>query len=87
MATGGMGDVLTGMVGGFLAQGFVPLEAAKLAVFLHGLAGDAVAHRKGERGMAATDLIEEIPRLLRALSCQSCQIDDFSFPLRAERVD
>ena len=87
MATGGMGDVLTGMVGGFLAQGFVPLVAAKLAVFLHGLAGDWVAHQKGERGMAATDLIEETPRLLRTLACKSSQIDDFSFPLRAEMVD
>jgi hydroxyethylthiazole kinase-like uncharacterized protein yjeF len=87
MATGGMGDVLTGMVGGFLAQGFVPLVAAKLAVFLHGLAGDWVAHQKGERGMAATDLIEGTPRLLRTLACKGSQIDDFSFPLRAEMVD
>jgi len=86
MATGGMGDVLTGMVGGFLAQGFVPLEAAKLGVFLHGLAGDLVAHKKGERGMAATDLIEETPRLLRALAKRSGQIDDFSFSLRTEMV-
>jgi hydroxyethylthiazole kinase-like uncharacterized protein yjeF len=87
MATGGMGDVLTGMVGGFLAQGLPPVEAAKLGVFLHGLAGDWVAHRKGERGMAATDLIEEIPRLLQALACKRGQIDDFSFPPRVERAD
>jgi len=87
MATGGMGDVLTGMVGGFLAQGFHPVEAAKLGVFLHGLAGDWVAHQKGERGMAATDLIEGIPRLLQALACKRGQIDDFSFPLSVERVD
>jgi NAD(P)H-hydrate epimerase len=87
MATGGMGDVLTGMVGGFLAQGFTPLAAAKLGVFLHGLAGDWVAHQKGERGMAATDLIEGIPRLLQALARQSGQVDDFSFPLRVEMAD
>jgi len=87
MASGGMGDVLTGMVGGFLAQGFVPLEAAKLGVFLHGLAGDLVAHKKGERGMAATDLLEETPRLLRALARRNDQIDDFSIPLSAARVD
>ncbi len=87
MATGGMGDVLTGMVGGFLAQGLVPLEAAKIGVFLHGLAGDWVAHQKGERGMAATDLMEVIPRLLRALARQSGQIDDFPIPLRVERAD
>jgi len=87
MATGGMGDVLTGMVGGFLAQGFHPVEAAKLGVFLHGLAGDWVAHQKGERGMAATDLIDRIPRLLQALACRRSQIEDFSFPLRVERAD
>jgi len=87
MATGGMGDVLTGMVGGFLAQGFHPVEAAKLGVFLHGLAGDWVAHQKGERGMAATDLIEGIPRLLQALACKRGQIDDFSLLLRVESVD
>jgi hydroxyethylthiazole kinase-like uncharacterized protein yjeF len=84
MASGGMGDVLTGMIGGFLAQGFLPLEAAKLGVYLHGLVGDFVASRKGERGMVATDLVEETPRVLRALSDGSEQIDNFSFPLRME---
>jgi NAD(P)H-hydrate epimerase len=79
MASGGMGDVLTGMVGGFLAQGFPSLVAAKLAVYLHGLVGDFVAHQKGERGMAAMDLIEEIPRVLQALSAGNHQIDNFSF--------
>jgi len=84
MASGGMGDVLTGMVGGFLAQGFPSLEAAKLGVYLHGLVGDFVAHLKGERGMAATDLIREAPRVLRALARGENQIDDFSFPLGRE---
>jgi len=84
MASGGMGDVLTGMVGGFLAQGFSPLEAAKLGVYLHGLVGDFVAYRKGERGMGATDLIQETPKMLRALADGCDQIDDFSFPLRME---
>ena len=50
MASGGMGDVLTGMIGGFLAQGLPSLEAAKLGVYLHGLVGDYVAYRKGENG-------------------------------------
>ena len=84
MASGGMGDVLTGMVGGFLAQGFPPLEAAKLGVYLHGLVGDFVAHKKGERGMSATDLIEETPRILRALADGNSQTDDFLFPLPVE---
>jgi hydroxyethylthiazole kinase-like uncharacterized protein yjeF len=82
MASGGMGDVLTGMVGGFLAQGFPPLEAAKLGVYLHGLVGDFVACQKGERGMAATDLIEETPKILRALSAGKDQIDNFCCSFR-----
>jgi hydroxyethylthiazole kinase-like uncharacterized protein yjeF len=84
MASGGMGDVLTGMIGGFLAQGFLPLEAAKLGVYLHGLVGDFLASRKGERGMAATDLLAETPRVLNALAAGSARIDHFSFPLRME---
>ena len=84
MASGGMGDVLTGMIGGFLAQGLPSLEAAKLGVYLHGLVGDYVAHRKGERGIAATDLIEETPQVLRALASGEGRVGDFSFPLRTE---
>jgi NAD(P)H-hydrate epimerase len=84
MASGGMGDVLTGMVGGFLAQGFSSLEAAKLGVYLHGLVGDFVAYRKGERGMGAMDLIQETPKLLRALADGCDRVDDFSFPLRMD---
>jgi len=84
MASGGMGDVLTGMVGGFLAQGFPPLDAAKLGVYLHGLAGDFVRYRRGERGMAASDLIQETPKVLRALANGCDRIDDFSFPFRME---
>ncbi len=87
MASGGMGDVLTGMIGGFLAQGMPALEATKLGVFLHGLVGDFVAHKKGERGLAATDLIVETPRVLNALAAQKNQLDDFYLPLRLEVVD
>lgn len=86
MASGGMGDVLTGMIGGFLAQGLPPLEAAKLGVFLHGLTGDYVAHKKGQRGLAATDLILETPLVLHALTSQKGQIGDFSFPLNREVI-
>jgi NAD(P)H-hydrate epimerase len=84
MASGGMGDVLTGMIGGYLAQGLPSLEAAKLGVYLHGLAGDFVAHQKGERGMAAMDLVEEIPKILCALASGEGRVGDFSFPLRTE---
>ncbi|HEX15597.1 MAG TPA: NAD(P)H-hydrate dehydratase, partial [Deltaproteobacteria bacterium] len=61
MASGGTGDVLTGVIGGFLAQGVEPLEAAKLAVYLHGLAGDLAARELGEVSLVATDLLEALP--------------------------
>jgi len=86
MASGGMGDVLTGMIGGFLAQNFPPLEAAKLGVFLHGLVGDFVAFEKGERGLIATDLIEKSPLILRALARREEHIDGFPLSLRAEVI-
>jgi hydroxyethylthiazole kinase-like uncharacterized protein yjeF len=86
MASGGMGDVLTGMVGGFLAQGIPPLEAAKLGVYLHGLVGDFVTFRQGERGCAASDLIQSIPRVFNALAAGRNRIDDFSFELKKEYV-
>lgn len=60
MATAGSGDVLAGLTGGFLAQGMKPFEAAKLAVYIHGLAGDAVARKKGTYSLMASDLAEGI---------------------------
>src|SRR5262249_39919406 len=53
MATGGMGDVLAGILGGLLAQGLDPMAAACLGVFAHGAAADAVAARRGEVGLLA----------------------------------
>jgi NAD(P)H-hydrate epimerase len=61
MASGGTGDVLTGMVAALLGQGMAPLLAAIVGVYLHGLAGDVVAQRKGEAGLVAGDLVEAIP--------------------------
>jgi NAD(P)H-hydrate epimerase len=61
MATAGSGDVLTGAVAAWLARGLSPLAAAINAVFLHGLAGDVIAARRGEDGMVAGDLAEEMP--------------------------
>jgi len=61
MATGGTGDVLTGMIGSLLAQGYTAVQAACLGVYLHGVAGDLAAEEKGETGMIAGDLIEKIP--------------------------
>jgi len=63
MASGGMGDVLSGVIGSLLAQHLPPLEAAALGVCLHGAAAD-IAAQKGQRGLAATDLIPEMRALL-----------------------
>lgn len=61
MAKAGMGDVLAGVIGALMAQGFEAFEAACLGAHLHGLAGDMVCARIGEIGMLATDVIEELP--------------------------
>ncbi|GKS59954.1 bifunctional NAD(P)H-hydrate repair enzyme Nnr [Nitrospira sp.] len=60
LATGGTGDVLTGMIGGFLAQGLRPWEAACAGAYLHGLAGDVAAEVRGQASMIAGDVIEHI---------------------------
>ncbi|NLW50752.1 MAG: NAD(P)H-hydrate dehydratase [Candidatus Brocadiaceae bacterium] len=62
MATGGSGDVLTGMAAGLLAQGIEPFEALQVAVFVHGLAGDLAARRLGELSLMAEDLLECLPQ-------------------------
>lgn len=67
MASAGMGDVLTGMIGGFICQGLSLTDAARAATYLHGLAGDIAVSKKGIRSVVATDLIEELPALLRNL--------------------
>tara|TARA_R110002050_G_scaffold268113_1_gene410003 strand:+ start:56335 stop:57825 length:1491 start_codon:yes stop_codon:yes gene_type:complete len=63
MGSGGMGDVLAGVIGGLLAQGFPLMEAACVGVTLHGMAGDKAAEQDGERGMLAMDLIPHLRRL------------------------
>jgi hydroxyethylthiazole kinase-like uncharacterized protein yjeF len=67
MATGGAGDVLTGLIAGLLAQGLDALDATLVAVYLHGLAGDLAASRMGEAPLAAGDLIEILPAAFAAL--------------------
>jgi hydroxyethylthiazole kinase-like uncharacterized protein yjeF len=64
MTVGGTGDVLSGVVGGFLAQGVDPFDAAVAGAFINGAAGDFVEHEKGHH-MVATDLVEQIPRVLQ----------------------
>ncbi len=65
MASGGMGDVLTGVIGGFLAQGLAPLDSARLGVYLHGLAGDRAVVRTGAAGLIASEVMFELQGILR----------------------
>jgi NAD(P)H-hydrate epimerase len=64
MATGGSGDVLTGMIGAFLARHLDALAALQAGCVLHGLAGDLAAAVRGEEGLIASDIIEAIPGAL-----------------------
>lgn len=67
MASGGQGDVLSGILGGLLVQGIPPEQALPLGVYLHGLAADAIVERTGGRPVPATDVIGELPALISAL--------------------
>lgn len=67
MATGGSGDVLTGILTALLGQGYNPTEAAIVGVYLHGLAGDKAAEKMGQEAMLPSDLIEHIATAYRAL--------------------
>jgi NAD(P)H-hydrate epimerase len=67
MATGGTGDVLTGVAGGLLAQGVAPAAALSAAVYLHGLAGDLAAETRGEAGLVAGDVADAIPAAIRRI--------------------
>ncbi len=64
MATAGSGDVLTGVISSFAAQGLEPFEAAALGAFVHGVAGDMASVSRGQRGMTARDILEHIPDAL-----------------------
>jgi NAD(P)H-hydrate epimerase len=65
MGSGGTGDVLTGLVGSFLAQGHAPMDSLALGVFVHGEAGDRAAAAVGNRGMLASDLLGELGGVLK----------------------
>jgi len=67
MATGGMGDMLSGIIGALLAQGLSLSDSARLGVFVHATAADLCVGRQGERGLLATDLLFELPGLLNGL--------------------
>ncbi|HEX9162931.1 MAG TPA: NAD(P)H-hydrate dehydratase [Thermoanaerobaculia bacterium] len=65
MATGGMGDVLSGMIGALLARGEDPADAACAGVYLHGVAGDMLKEELGDIGLAALDLADRVPRAIQ----------------------
>ena len=64
LASGGTGDVLTGLILGFLAQGLSLIKAACLGVFLHGQAGAWLAQERGGQGILASELLDKIPSLI-----------------------
>ena len=68
MATAGSGDVLSGMIAAFLAQGLSGFKAAKYAVYLHGLAGDLAEMDKTQIGLVASDIIDRIPEAIKRCS-------------------
>ncbi len=67
LATAGSGDVLSGLLAGFLAQGLEPADAARCAVYLHGRAADLAVAERGEIPLVASDVIDYFPRALRSL--------------------
>lgn len=69
MAAGGMGDVLTGLIAGLITQGYEPGHAAHAGVFLHGMAADRLARKKGPTGYLASEVMEQIPVVSADLLC------------------
>lgn len=67
MATAGSGDVLTGVIAAFMAQGFQPEHAATIGVFVHGLAGDIASEEIGEYGVTASDITNRLGRAIKAI--------------------
>ncbi|MEZ4951198.1 MAG: NAD(P)H-hydrate dehydratase [Saprospiraceae bacterium] len=67
MATGGSGDVLTGILTGLLAQGYKTEDACKIGVYLHGLSGDIALDDTEQESLLATDLIENIGKAYKSL--------------------
>ena len=68
MASGGMGDVLTGVIAGFIAQGHQPELAAHAGVYLHGATADSLAKNKGPFGYLATDVMNTLPEVIKTLA-------------------
>jgi NAD(P)H-hydrate epimerase len=85
MATAGAGDVLSGTIGGLLAQGLEPLHAAACGVYLHGMAGDIAAEDIGETGLVASDISMSMPFALSAVKSGECS--SFEESLKKNKSD
>ncbi len=81
MASGGMGDVLNGVIAGFLAQGYKPSDACILGVFSHGLAGDMESKKKGQAGIIASDVADLMPEALNKILNKENN-EEFFFKIR-----
>jgi NAD(P)H-hydrate epimerase len=81
MASGGMGDVLTGIIAGLMVQGFSPEAAAHAGVYLHGAAADMLATRSGAIGYLARDVMDILPTTLNSLNTEHGRNAGFSLRL------
>jgi NAD(P)H-hydrate epimerase len=70
LASAGTGDVLAGAIAGLLAQGLNLFDAAAAGVYIHGMAGEAVKARLGDAGMIASDLLPELPVVIKRLKAR-----------------
>lgn len=68
MATGGSGDVLSGLIGGLLAQGYAPFSAAVVGTYIHGLSGDLAAEKLGEDALKSSDIANFVPNSFLVLA-------------------
>jgi len=68
MASGGSGDVLSGLIAGILAQNKTPMEAAALGAYIHGKAGEDAARLQGNASMLASDILNQIPQVIKELT-------------------
>ncbi len=75
LATGGSGDVLTGIIAGLLGQRLAPFDAARLGAYVHGLAGDLAAAQLGMTSMIASDIVAHLPAAFSALEGSASEVD------------
>ncbi|MCI5219724.1 MAG: hypothetical protein D3914_11195, partial [Candidatus Electrothrix sp. LOE2] len=73
MATGGMGDVLAGLIGGLLVQGYTPWDAAAIGVYQHGLAADLLAEECGH-GYTASEVAAALPKAFMRIMNADCRL-------------